>query len=703
VQGKTPRELVWDDEGNLFSQSKEGYSNTYGYDRLNRITYAADGGAHEINTKDVEQTVWGSVERDVGGGEPLYFYNGDDPVKLDYHATSIGVDFQTVTTVNRIRLSKPTARATPRTVEVYTSTEGLEDSWTRLRDMTWVRDGNGVTLQLKEGHEARFVKLHLTWDERDAANAAVDNSTMSGAPSTLVQFWFTVNGRVEYWSYDAQGNRLSEEAYCGGSTEESEYSYYPSTNRIKEAGEWRYNYDANGNMVERGTAGTWDAQDQKYSWSVVDGELWRYGYDLRNRLVEVEHSGKGEESLQVVARYQYDIRDLRVLTSKNGEETCYQYDQEGRLLWRETGSEQRKYMEALGQIWAEVRSTGTESETYWHHTDHEGTTNVITDSVGMVVWDTDYEAFGAISRSNGTLDADGLYTGHELDVDTGLYYSNARWYDPQLGRFITEDPSRDGLNWYAYCYNNPLAFVDPTGLEGVFGGRAPLPGDKVPLVGSVNTGSKALDKALSGPFGVWNVFATAVNMPFNTAAAAEMGYNAGTKAVLGQEGFSGEGLSRDVELLGLYALQNPGAGEAAGAALRFITGGGLKLTEATSAGTAAEQMSTALVPRNFSTLAPNRGFLGGFTTEETLQPGAMIDRFGGRGGSFASPSGTPFSARALPPENALKPFEQFKVLQPMKVNAGIAGYAFGGGGGIQYELPKSIAGLLDDKLIGVVK
>ena len=118
----------------------------------------------------------------------------------------------------------------------------------------------------------------------------------------------------------------------------------------------------------------------------------------------------------------------------------------------------------------------------------------------------------------------------------------------------------------------------------MFGARASLPGDKVPLVGSVNTGSKPLDTALSGPLAVWNVFATAVNMPFNAAAATEIGYNAATKAVLGQEGFSGEGLSRDVELAGLYAMQNPAAGKAAGAALRFITGSGLSTGAEASAG-----------------------------------------------------------------------------------------------------------------------
>lgn len=67
------------------------------------------------------------------------------------------------------------------------------------------------------------------------------------------------------------------------------------------------------------------------------------------------------------------------------------------------------------------------------------------------------------------------FTGKQQDDPTGLYYFNARYYDPNLGRFISEDPVRDGANWYIYCANNPLRYVDPTG-ETVyavdFGGQA---------------------------------------------------------------------------------------------------------------------------------------------------------------------------------------------------------------------------------------
>jgi len=60
------------------------------------------------------------------------------------------------------------------------------------------------------------------------------------------------------------------------------------------------------------------------------------------------------------------------------------------------------------------------------------------------------------------------FTGKEWDEQAGLYYYNARWYDPSLGRFITEDPIKDGLNWYTYVRNNPLKYTDPTGLYSVY-------------------------------------------------------------------------------------------------------------------------------------------------------------------------------------------------------------------------------------------
>ena len=56
------------------------------------------------------------------------------------------------------------------------------------------------------------------------------------------------------------------------------------------------------------------------------------------------------------------------------------------------------------------------------------------------------------------------YTGKFFDESSGLYYFNARWYDCELGRFTSQDPARDGVNWWIYCGGNPITFVDPDGL-----------------------------------------------------------------------------------------------------------------------------------------------------------------------------------------------------------------------------------------------
>ncbi len=94
-----------------------------------------------------------------------------------------------------------------------------------------------------------------------------------------------------------------------------------------------------------------------------------------------------------------------------------------------------------------------------------GSIRAVTDSAGQVVARFDYEPFGLLIEQAGPASAGGeRYTGKPRDAALGLYYFGARYYDPGLGRFITADPARDGLNWYAYCDNNPVAFVDPLGL-----------------------------------------------------------------------------------------------------------------------------------------------------------------------------------------------------------------------------------------------
>ena len=81
----------------------------------------------------------------------------------------------------------------------------------------------------------------------------------------------------------------------------------------------------------------------------------------------------------------------------------------------------------------------------------------------------EYDAFGNQKSSTGTWNNSNpiRYCGEYYDKESGLIYLRARYYDSENGRFISEDPIKDGYNWYSYCGGNPVMFVDPLGLKTV--------------------------------------------------------------------------------------------------------------------------------------------------------------------------------------------------------------------------------------------
>ena len=60
-----------------------------------------------------------------------------------------------------------------------------------------------------------------------------------------------------------------------------------------------------------------------------------------------------------------------------------------------------------------------------------------------------------------------MFTARRYDIETGLYYYRARYYNPYIGRFLQKDPAGQGMNMYAYCMNNSLNFTDPMGLVAI--------------------------------------------------------------------------------------------------------------------------------------------------------------------------------------------------------------------------------------------
>ena len=229
---------------------------------------------------------------------------------------------------------------------------------------------------------------------------------------------------TEQFSYSENGN-LTSRTWLGG------YEYgEPGASRphaVTRAGGYDYTYDANGNMTAgRGRVLRWDGDNQLRSVNSTT--------------------------------FAYDGNGARIKQSRNGVSTLYLGDYEvsdGRVA---------KYIHLAGVLVAKR----TEADTLWFHTDHQGSTQAITNVDGNVVHRKTYRPYGELLATTG----DGMesrgYTGQRLD-DSGLIYLNARYYDPVLGRFISPDPTVPttrsvGLNRYAYAANNPVSHTDIDGL-----------------------------------------------------------------------------------------------------------------------------------------------------------------------------------------------------------------------------------------------
>lgn len=342
------------------------------------------------------------------------------------------------------------------------------DGLLNLKNLTVKSPGQQTLLSLANRFDkTEEITERVITDSNGVASSTVTNTYTYDDEKRLTKVVRDTGGMfgtsTETFGLDAASNRTSHSAVSGTWT-------YDANDRLTQRGDTRYTYDDNGNLSQK-TDGT----------SGAANTIKKFSYDLLNRLIEVRDGGN-----KLIAQYSYDPFDNRLSKTIYQDEqgallatplrSLYLYSEEGLIAEANAAADvTTQYGWKPSAAWSTaplfIKTTigngASAKQGYaWLHNDHLGTPIRATDKAGAVVWRADLDSFGrATLGAENTLSNNLRFAGQYYDAETGLHYNTRRYYDPQVGRYISSDPLGldGGTNSYAYVKGDPLNRTDSTG------------------------------------------------------------------------------------------------------------------------------------------------------------------------------------------------------------------------------------------------
>ena len=477
---------TYDSVGNLLTRTTANNSQIfYTYDALNRLTevaYPGSGGtvtytydadsntlsmvspsASDYYTYDARDRVTNATEYVAGVKyQTLYAYDNVGNIITETYPDSYSLSM-TYDVANRLKtvgtfatiaytLNNEISKITYGDSEAQTYTYNSMDRPTQILDMA------GKT---------KYLDLNYTYGPT--------GDVLSIGSETYSYDWLdrltqaTGFGSTITYTYDQVGNLVKTVAGTNTTT----FTYGPY-NRLVSWGGISYTYDKNGNLITK-TGG------------------WTYSYDYEDRLTKVIHSGS------TVQQNFYDgagnlVKNIETDTkvfSYQGLNMIYEKDTTSGTITKLFYADDIQVAQMIGNT------------IYYMHPDALGSTRLVMTTSLTIQFSSDYKPFGLTYSSTGSETF--KYVGKMSDSVTGLYYFGARWYDPSVGRFVTEDsyPGSQSdpmsLNRYVYARDNPESVADLTGHWGFSLSSlvSALSNTASKVVSSISSGASAIASAVS--------------------------------------------------------------------------------------------------------------------------------------------------------------------------------------------------------------
>lgn len=421
------------------SSNDHTHSVTYGYDNIN-------------NLSSIVETING-ITHTTG-----YAYDRDNRVtSVSYGDSSVNYTYDAYGRISQ-QISKKGSSAVATSAYTYLDVDedGTQTSQQvatlrnsiRNRDTTYTYtyDGNG-----------NITSIHTLWynplirdEEYIVRNFSEENTTqyVYDSQNQLIRENNQVAGKTWVWEYDNAGNILKR----------TEYSYTNGTlGTVLDTVAYTYGDSGWGDLLTSydGNTITYDTIGNPLS----DG-TWTYTWEHGRELASMSDG-------ETTWTYTYDANGMR--TSRSDGTTTYKYIYNGDKLVQMTVGDDVLYFsyDAAGR----PATVTYNDEVYYYVTNLQGDVIWIVADNGYAFGEYSYDAWGNVSvEGTGILELNPLrYRGYVYDSESGLYYLQSRYYDPEVGRFLNADAFAStgqgllGNNMFAYCGNNPVIRIDPNG------------------------------------------------------------------------------------------------------------------------------------------------------------------------------------------------------------------------------------------------